>query len=115
MNPELRAVLTEALGRHEFLPASFVSGPKPSRCTCGGWSDSGPAHAFGRARYNFLEHFAEEIDKALGGLTREYAIRNHVYDDTAMLGDLDDLIGEVDLFSADHRIEERWVSGWSEA
>ena len=61
------------------------------------------------------EHLAAEIDKALGGLTQEHAIRSQAYDDTSMTGDFDDLIDEIDLFSADHRIESRWVSGWSEA
>ncbi|QAY11006.1 hypothetical protein SEA_POLLYWOG_79 [Mycobacterium phage Pollywog] len=62
-NPELRAVLTEALGRHEFVPASFIAGPKPARCACGEWCDSGPGPA--RIRHNFLEHVAEDILAAL--------------------------------------------------
>ncbi|QAX93252.1 hypothetical protein SEA_BEXAN_75 [Mycobacterium phage Bexan] len=63
MNDELRAVLTEALGRHEFVPASFIADPKPAHCACGEWCDSGPGHA--RVRHNFLEHVAEDILAAL--------------------------------------------------
>ncbi|AHI61371.1 hypothetical protein BJD73_gp71 [Mycobacterium phage Brocalys] len=58
-NPELRAVLTEALGRHEFVPASFIADPKPANCACGEWRDSGPGQA--RVRHNFLEHFADAV------------------------------------------------------
>ncbi|QBI97235.1 hypothetical protein SEA_TRIPL3T_83 [Mycobacterium phage Tripl3t] len=59
MNDEFRAVLTEALGRHEFVPASFIADPKPAHCACGEWCDSGPGQA--RVRHNFLEHFADAI------------------------------------------------------
>lgn len=58
------------------------------------------------------EHVSVEIDKALGGLTRERSIRSQAYNDTSMTGDLEDLVDEIDLFSADHRIESRVVGGW---
>lgn len=61
--------LRNDLRRHEFVPASFIAYPKPAHCACGEWCDSGRWQP--RVRNNFLEHFAEEIDKALGGLTRE--------------------------------------------
>ncbi|AGT13854.1 hypothetical protein WHEELER_63 [Mycobacterium phage Wheeler] len=128
MNPELRAVLTEALGRHEFVPASFIADPKPARCACGEWCDSGPGQA--RVRHNFLGHFAEEIDKALGGLTREEqwvpveesghrwaGRRREVAEVCLKAFSVTGICHDPEVDSPLVRIEHeaRWVSGWSEA
>ncbi|USH44421.1 hypothetical protein IGNATIUSPATJAC_61 [Mycobacterium phage IgnatiusPatJac] len=115
MNPELHAreLISDTMTEHYpvFDERGHINGTVPGRGSWSCWCDWVVDATFEEC----VTHASAKIDEALGGLTREYAIRNHVYDDTAMLGDLDDLIGEVDLFSADHRIEERWVSGWSEA
>lgn len=73
-------------------------------CTCEKWDQEAP--------FDHSEHVSVEVDKALGGLTREWAIRSQAYNDTSMTGDLEDLIDEIDLFSADHRIESRVVGDW---
>ncbi|WPH57686.1 hypothetical protein [Mycobacterium phage WXIN] len=64
------------------------------------------------------EHLAEEIDKALGGLTAHWAVR---YDDGGVTSrpspgtPAPDVVERVRTHLVGRKIVTGWVSGWSEA
>ncbi|AEK09700.1 hypothetical protein PBI_MOZY_86 [Mycobacterium phage Mozy] len=99
MSSEAQNVIAEVLRGHEYNGASC--GAEYSRhefCTCG-WSGPGEsAHE---------QHQAEEIDRALGRLSR--VRRNGVLDRD---GVLTSGFGHRPNKQKDYT---RWVSGWSEA
>ncbi|AXQ62009.1 hypothetical protein I5H85_gp086 [Mycobacterium phage Royals2015] len=90
MSSEAQNVIADVIGKHR--PIDSRDG-EDGLCSCG-WQEGvrwGPPTC--------AEHLAEEIDKALGGLTREERPRGlHRCPDPAT-----------------KHTEARWVSGWSEA
>ncbi|ACI12584.1 hypothetical protein PACC40_73 [Mycobacterium phage Pacc40] len=89
MSGEAQNVIAEAIGSHRY----DISDVHVHRCVCG--------KDIGRADDALDMHRAEEVDKALGGLTREtLPAREGWILPPGWIGD---------------RAAARWVSGWSEA
>ena len=75
-------------------------------CTCGGWLDTGPGYR--RVVHNWQEHLAAEIDKALGGLSRELRINS-----MSSAGCTTDTKTGETTWHSDIRRDARWVGGWT--
>ena len=105
-------VITEVLREHRPSIASEV-GPEPYWCGddetdgCGSWNRT--THA------RWRDHLAAEIDKALGGLHREYHANFSngdefgCYDRDAY----DGIVAYHGACSTQLRGQSRWVSGWT--
>ncbi|AGS82367.1 hypothetical protein SEA_YEET_69 [Mycobacterium phage Yeet] len=97
MSSEAQNVIADVIGKHR--PIDSRDG-EDGLCSCG-WQEGvrwGPPTC--------AEHLAEEIDKALGGLTRE-TVREQVPYGNSTAG--------VMPPAPNPRTGTRWVSGWSEA
>ncbi|UAW08566.1 hypothetical protein SEA_MADMEN_89 [Mycobacterium phage MadMen] len=120
MSSEAQNVIANALREHGYNGASCgAEYPRHEFCTCG-WS--GPGEGVHE------QHQAEEIDKALGGLTRRWGVViEHPprpadgYPGAVVELDSYKLREAAEITKRDqwpddcYEVRSRWVSGWSDA
>ncbi|AER49496.1 hypothetical protein SG4_86 [Mycobacterium phage SG4] len=125
MSSEAQNVIAEVVAKHEFdgVERDRIRDRIIGLCSCGKRVRTHP-------RSSHAEHVAEEIDKALGGLTREeqwvpveesgdrWTGRSREAAEAnlkvfSVTGICHDPADDSPLVRIEH--EARWVSGWSEA